>query len=359
MVNKNHEQYLSERAIDQMVSVIVTAYNCAPYLEKCILSVFEQYYSDFEVILIDDCSDDGSTGLIDSLIKSDPRLSVVRNRYRLGVSASRNLALNLAKGDYVAFVDGDDWLDPTMLQRLFEYRNDQLVMCSYYRAYSKKIISRDLILSGRYKATFFRKHLACPSFGNVSDPTLLDIYSTVWGKLYSRQLINRLNLKFRSLSEVGTGEDFLFNLEYLGASNHVRLINEPLYYYRRDNVSSTTSKGNESLARLWKNKNSYAYRLVGNDSALRSRLRVRTALQFVWLALNAFKFESNEFRKFRRVKALLLDDEILGGLNELDISQIVLAWRPIFFFAKHRLYFLSFLSLRILDLAVSSFRRNS
>ena len=92
------------------VSVIIPVYNVETYISKCISSVIEQSYKNIEIILIDDGSKDSSGKILDEYEKGDDRITVIHQKNK-GVSAARNRGLELASGDYVVFVDGDDWVD--------------------------------------------------------------------------------------------------------------------------------------------------------------------------------------------------------------------------------------------------------
>ena len=101
-----------------MISVIVPVYNTAAYLDECIQSVVSQTYQDLEILLIDDCSTDGSSQKLDQWGAKDERIRVVHKEKNSGVSASRNIGLKMARGEYIAFVDSDDYIDRTMYEKM-------------------------------------------------------------------------------------------------------------------------------------------------------------------------------------------------------------------------------------------------
>ena len=100
-----------------MISVVIPVYNAESFISKCVGSVLEQTFSDLELICVDDCSKDGSSKLLDGF--DDPRVRVIRFAENRGVSAARNAGLEAAVGDYVYFLDSDDWLDPDYLEAMF------------------------------------------------------------------------------------------------------------------------------------------------------------------------------------------------------------------------------------------------
>ena len=127
----------------KLVSIIVPCYNDAPYLERCIASLCGQTYSEWEVLLVDDGSTDGSEGIADRMAMADKRIRVFHQSNR-GQSAARNLALRHAKGDYIAMVDADDWIEADFLEKCvhaLEEGNYDLVQTGYEKE-GKRILPK-------------------------------------------------------------------------------------------------------------------------------------------------------------------------------------------------------------------------
>ena len=126
-----------------MISVIIPVYNTAPYLDECIRSVTEQTYRDLEILLIDDCSTDGSSEILDKWAALDERIRVVHKGKNSGVSDSRNQGLALARGEYISFVDSDDWLEQEHYENLFnviDRSGADIVVGGYTRVFSDKAV---------------------------------------------------------------------------------------------------------------------------------------------------------------------------------------------------------------------------
>ena len=116
-----------------LLSVIVPIYNVEKYLPKCIDSILAQNYSEIEVILVDDGSPDGCPEICDNYAEKDKRIVVIHQK-NLGVSAARNAGLKAAHGEYIGFVDPDDWISPSMYQEMItalERENADLAICGY------------------------------------------------------------------------------------------------------------------------------------------------------------------------------------------------------------------------------------
>ena len=126
-----------------MISVIIPVYNSENYLFVTLNSILKQTYSDFEVICIDDCSTDSSVEILEYFSKKDERIIVVKNIENKGVSFSRNLGLKSAKGDYIFFLDSDDWISPNTLEKLFtnaKSNDSDLVFYKLVRFHEKNFI---------------------------------------------------------------------------------------------------------------------------------------------------------------------------------------------------------------------------
>ena len=117
-----------------MISIIVPIYNVAPYLSQCIESLMEQTYKDIEMILVDDGSTDNSPAICEEYKKKDPRIRVIHQENK-GVVSARKEGLRAARGTYIGFVDGDDWIEPDMYACMYQKLIDQkvdIVMCGRY-----------------------------------------------------------------------------------------------------------------------------------------------------------------------------------------------------------------------------------
>lgn len=203
------------------ISVIVPIYKAENYLRKCVDSILNQTYKNLEIILVDDGSPDGSGAICDEYAKKDKRVVVIHKK-NAGVSAARNSGLDIAKGDYVAFVDSDDYVDEKMYEALvgaFEKTKADLVICDHYSVCGDKILSK----SKHETASFYKN--------NEKDRPILFGACNIninapWNKLYKMKLINH-----RFDENCSYGEDQKFNLDYITNCSVIHYLNLPLYYY--------------------------------------------------------------------------------------------------------------------------------
>ena len=102
-----------------VISVILPVYNVEPYIGACIESLKRQSFRDLEFIFVDDCSTDNSVAVIEDFARTDPRVRIIRNTENLGSGPTRNRGIEAAKGEYLSFIDPDDWIAPDFYERLY------------------------------------------------------------------------------------------------------------------------------------------------------------------------------------------------------------------------------------------------
>lgn len=196
-------------------SIIVPVYNVEQYLPKCIESILGQDYEDFEVILVDDGSEDGSGKLCDEYMERDARVHVIHQK-NLGLSGARNTGLDAAMGDWIVFVDGDDWIEPRMLRTLTAGIDDN--PADLYRFNMRKVDE---------KGNEVERLLYCVENENVVFTTeqerfefcfqIFMQYKMGWevcGGVYQRGLIESKKIRFLRTQDI-FAEDYLFTFEYL------------------------------------------------------------------------------------------------------------------------------------------------
>ena len=210
--------------MEPIVSIIVPVYNAEATLPRCVESILNQEFRDFELLLIDDGSPDGSGALCDGYAAGDSRVRVfhVPNG---GVSAARNLGLDHARGEYLQFLDSDDWITQdatTLLVRAARDHGCDLVISDFYRVVGERVshkgdIEEDSVLT--------REEYAAHMMERPAD----FYYGVLWNKLYRRSIVEAGHL--RCDTGVSWCEDFLFNLEYLRRARLIAACARPVYCY--------------------------------------------------------------------------------------------------------------------------------
>lgn len=234
-----------------MVSIIVPAYNCIKSLECCVGSIRQQTYIDFELILVDDGSTDGSGKLCDRFVAEDDRIRVI-HKPNSGVSSARNVGIDAATGEYITFCDSDDYLEPDYLETLVRTAKSN-PDCGHIWCCFQTV-------------TGYQKENAVPNYISA-EPVLhytLKDYMTLhemWldagpcNKLYAAEIIKESGLYFPI--DLSLGEDWLFNLTYIDASanDKIAVVTKPLYNYVRGNDDSLDSKYRKDLLDIYRRLN--------------------------------------------------------------------------------------------------------
>lgn len=210
------------------ISIVIPVYNKKRYLSDAVRSVLNQTFTDFELLLIDDGSTDGSGAICDRLSDSDDRIKVYHTANH-GVSAARNYGIKKAVGKYIGFIDADDTVDRTFLAKLYtpmKEKTSVLATCGYYEVRNGKKIIHDFKDYGSGDAVFelLRQDMLC----------------ILWNKLFVRE-----NIKHLFDESISTCEDSVFCTQYY-CDNHpvIVYINEVLYGYtvQRGGLTSTLQK---------------------------------------------------------------------------------------------------------------------
>lgn len=212
---------------DKCVSVIVPIYNSADYLDNCIKAIRSQTYTNLQIILVNDGSDDSSKRICDWHAKEDSRIEVYHLENR-GVSAARNYALTCVQGEYIQFVDSDDMIKPEMTEvmvKAMEAEPIDMAVCNYIKTFkSMNIKNEKMEVPGLYTN---KEYL----ISTLRDPGH-HYYGVVWNKIYRADVIKKHHIWFCKDAELG--EDFIFNLEYWIHCGDVKVIEKYLYYYRKE-----------------------------------------------------------------------------------------------------------------------------
>lgn len=211
------------------LSIIIPIYNAEKYIRRCIDSVLSQRYSDFELILINDGSKDNSGCICEEYAEKDSRVRVFHNSNK-GVSFSRNYGINKARGEWIGFVDADDWLNEDMYAEMFKEANSvdaDLVMTEFYRIEHEKINYVRIPVGELDIKTFIHKYIFCG-------------YTVVWNIIVKKQIIESNGIKFDDGLRIG--EDFVFVLSILIVARRIAVVREPLYNYECQNEDSALHK---------------------------------------------------------------------------------------------------------------------
>lgn len=205
-----------------MISIIVPVYKVEKFLPKCIESILNQTYSEFELILVDDGSPDSCPQICDEYAKRDKRIVVIHQK-NSGVSVARNAGLDIARGQYIGFVDPDDFIALNMYEKMvqaIENSEAEMIICGYDYYDENYNIDGKRLYEKRSNEIINQKEL----MKRMSDmpPT---IRHGVVNKLFKSSLLRRI----RFVNELHSSEDVMFLNEYIKLVNKIEIVHEPLY----------------------------------------------------------------------------------------------------------------------------------
>ena len=215
------------------ISIVVPIYNAEKYISGCVDSLLGQTYKDIEIILIDDGSTDKSPEICDNYVKEHANIKVIHQQNG-GVSAARNRGMETAVGEYVVFVDADDYVLPTYCENLIGFADE----------ITDLIVSGFVFVEGTGK---IKKTVKVTDLSNCTPESLktnfdfyyhLALLNSPFAKLYKKDLIKDICFN----TDVSMGEDFLFNLECYKKSKSIKFVPIAEYYYNISNENSATKK---------------------------------------------------------------------------------------------------------------------
>lgn len=223
------------------ISIIIPMYNAKEYIARCLESVINQSFSDIEIIIVNDGSTDESLEICRKYAKIDERI-IILNKDNNGVSVARNQGMNVATGEYVMFVDSDDWIDENMCQDLYKRISEchaDICFCNNIKEYGNRSeyidfgCLKDVINLDEIKEVI----LSLIEEKDIKIAHRRETFRGPCAKLYKRSIIIDNNITFKR--ELAIGEDLVFNLEYLKYCEKIVVEKKFLYHYRVNLYSAT------------------------------------------------------------------------------------------------------------------------
>lgn len=240
-----------------LVSLIIPVYNMEKYLDTCLKSIILSTYKNLEIIIIDDCSIDNSEKIIKKYIQNDKRIIHVKNSKNLNVSESRNKGLKKVSGDYIMFVDSDDYISSNWIKNMVE--NIERKKCDVVIGASKQFKESN-IKDYTIKDLDVEKQV---NFKNIR----INKNGVIWNKIYRTELMKKNNIKFdKSILKHG---DVEFTYKCLALADKIYYINKGFYYYRNDNENSITKTIN------YEEKIKYTTMLIKNISNFSKNIPIK------------------------------------------------------------------------------------
>lgn len=236
------------------MSVIIPMYNVSRVIKRAIESLYDQTLSGIELIFVDDCSKDDTLDCLESLLlpKKGVEVKIVRHAENRGVAVARNTGLDHATGEYIYYVDADDYIEPNTLEKLYSKAQESdadIVGCEWFLTFEKN-----------------ERHMKQADITTGNELFVKMAHGVMrwnlWLFLVKRSLYETKG--FRFIEGMNMGEDMMVMMKLALHANRVEMIHEPLYHYIQTNSSSLT-----------KNFNAYRYQVTANVNAVEEYLKIQ------------------------------------------------------------------------------------
>ena len=288
------------------VSVIVPVYNVEKYLDSCLTSLVNQDFQDYEIIIIDDASTDSSLTICQKYAKLYPQITLINSSENQGVSVARNKGIRYSSGQYLSFVDPDDYVASDFLSMLYKAAmasSADLVVCNFYRFYDQ---GRSIKVASKNFNSFLlspKDFLGTVFSLNTSHHPNIQVRGFVWNKFIRRDIIGK------DLFEPSNGaEDEIFLMKIFSRLEKIEYIGKPLYFYNQR--SSSLSKSPCYILGFLKTRFSLLnMEIYSSDKEIISTVLYQTALITNFRLLKEKKTTISEWNEFRKISMKPLNYE--------------------------------------------------
>lgn len=346
---------------DPKFSIIIPIYNAEEYLSQCLESVVNQTYTNLEIICVIDGSPDNSLEICRKYADKDERIKVFYKENG-GTHTARNKGLEMACGEYVMFMDPDDWLDLDTLECLaekIEKHNLDVIRFNYIREFADSHVKKqntflkDTVYSGEECFTLLRRMVGLIG-DELKHPENFNFLASVCFNAYRKKLITDTKIEFFNIREIGTFSDGLFNIELFKHVKSFLFLDKGFYHYRKTNSQSATSNYRENFPE----KQSLLFRTIEDalkdcfTEDMKKAFSNRIAIGTMELCLNALISNKLFSEKRKEIKSILNDDVHKKAISSLEMKYLPLKWKAYFGFMKMRnvylVYFLTYVIRKLM-----------
>ncbi|WP_214792415.1 MULTISPECIES: glycosyltransferase family 2 protein [unclassified Exiguobacterium] len=329
-------------SLTPLVSLVVPVYNASAYVRQCLDSLTQQTYPHVEIICINDGSTDDSHDILMEYIH-DPRVQVLDQTNR-GCAFSRTRGLGMATGEYIMFIDSDDWLDLDAVRVLVEHAEREradAVMGTYVREYKgrslpKKIFDADFL---SFDADETKRHVHRRLFGLVGEelahPENVDALNSNCFTLYHRDLVKHLTF---GSGPYGTFNDLYFQIEALENCQRFVYVDYPVYHYRKTDAGSMSSAYKRDLVTSRLQFFHILMRYIETHHLGEEYMQAlynRIALSMIGIGLNELAAPKSLFAQAESLKQVLRQDEYKQAYSQMELEHFDVKWRTFFQLCKH------------------------
>lgn len=348
--------------MDEMkVSVIVPMYNSENTINRCIKSIQNQSYSNIEIIIINDGSTDNSMSIVNEIADSDRRIKLYNIRNK-GVSHARNYGLESSTGDFVLFIDSDDYIDEKTIESLCHVINKtdvEIVLFDSVLETDKgdilKYTNKNILPSFQMNNNQIRKKIVSWMYGNISNNNIyndlntsdvnLDCYNAPWGAIYKKELLQ--DIKFKENLDIY--EDLIFNIEVFLKCKSLIYIKNTLYHYVCNSHDSLSTRYYNNFVEM----KLFQYNLMNNfiteddlPKEFECYLYYRINYEMVSVLINEVRDISRSYNtKIKGLKRYVQHTLIKSSLKKINVERKII--KIILFLMKNNFIGLSFILVKV------------
>lgn len=319
-----------------LISAIIPVYNSEKFLEECIESLRNQTLKEIELIFINDGSIDRSLEILNKYERIDNRIKVI-NQENSGPSVARNRGIEVATGEYISFIDSDDWIDKEMYKMMYKVASDNnsdSVICDMKMIDSEN----ELYIKGlRYSSyQYDRKEIEDRIFKELLSNSQ---FNSMANKIYRASIIKENNICLDK--NIYYAEDWLFNIEFFKLAQNTSYMNKCFYYYRRGHESSSSLYKTDTFEKtgtwIYNMRKKYA-----NEFGINQYLGVNELFKvIIHCIISEFRrLDINLNNKYKNINRIIDSKECIEVIENIDISKMGNKEKIIYYFIKHKLVFI-------------------
>lgn len=340
-----------------LISIVLPTYNVKNYIRQCVDSLIQQTYQEIEILIVNDGSTDGTAELCDDIAQQDSRIRVF-HKENGGTHTARNMGIREAKGDYIMFLDPDDWLDTDTFEKLAKniQENDlDVVRFGYVREFPDRSLPKE---------NTFLPETVCQSadcrkicrqtlglIGNeLAHPENMNFLASACFSLYRKSILDEYKLEFYNIHQIATFSDGLFNIQFLQKADRFLYVNEPFYHYRKFAAGAATSKHRpdflerqlvlfEMLKAIAENEESEAFMQAYHNRVIFSTMEI---------CLNALKSDKSFLNQHKEIKEVLHSQIHKEAYKHMQLQAMPMRWRLYYLLVKTRLPVLVHLMTKVI-----------
>ncbi len=339
------------------ISIVLPTYNVKPYISQCIDSLISQTYENLEILIVDDGSTDGTGALCDELAGGDSRIRVI-HKENGGTHTGRNLGIREATGQYIMFLDPDDWLDKETFSELvakIQESDPDVIRFSYVRefpdhsAFKKNTFLPETLCEGDACKEICRQTMGLVG-SELAHPENMNFLASACFCLYKKSIMDENQLEFFNIHEIATFSDGLFNIRFLQKADRFLYVDKPYYHYRKFASGAATARYRENFLErqlvLFGMLKEIAQ--AENTEKFQAAFYNRVIFSTMEICLNALKSNQSFRKQYKEMKQVLKSPLHRQAYQYLQPGLLPAKWKVYYLLVKTGLTLPVFLMTKVI-----------